>query len=125
MSSTASRPGPELKPLTRDAILAANDLPTAPVDCPEWNGVVHVRGLTLAELLETTANGQNVVDHTSKVLVACIVDPHGVPLFTPADVQALQRKAAAPLTRLARQINTLSGLETDETDRGKATAPEA
>ena len=37
------------RPLTRDAILSADDLRTESVDCPEWQGTVTIRELNGSE----------------------------------------------------------------------------
>lgn len=121
--------------LTREAILAAKDLPTEEVDCPEWGGVVVVRGLTGAQRDEweastTIVRGNTAVRDTAnaraKLVALCAVDHEtGEPLFTRHDVDALGRKSGAALGRVFALAARLSGLGEDEVKEleGKSSPP--
>lgn len=94
--------------LGRDAILAAQDLPTKDVPVPEWGGTVRIRSLTARDrdALETAiyqARQEGLVapdNVRARYASACIVDENGKPLFTEEDIVALGGKSAAALGRV-------------------------
>lgn len=107
-----------LKLLSRAEILQAPDIQTETVDVPEWGGSVLVRGLSgdqrdAYEESLMTGKGQARDVKTRgmrvKLVVRCIVDEAGVPLFTEADVEALTNKSSAPLQRLFTVAQRLCG----------------
>lgn len=93
------------------AVLTADDFVFADVDCPEWGGTVHVRGLTADErsniAKKAKANDQQDLEVSIVVCGAC--DPNGDRLFTSADKDQLRRKSNAVINRLAKKILELSG----------------
>lgn len=95
--------------LTRDAILGREDIARAEVECPEWDGGLTVRGLTLAE-----RNSLVDCDDTTaplRAIVMCTIDPKtGARIFEPEDEEALGQKNPEVIDRLARKIMELSGL---------------
>lgn len=96
--------------LTRDAILAADDLRTDSVDIPEWGGAVSVRGLTLGEVNTivnlSTRNGKlNTLDSAIFTFVRGVTAPK----FDDTDVDDLKKKSAVVL-RVVKRINELSGM---------------
>lgn len=114
------------KILTRSEILAADDLPTEEVPCPEWSsdGAVLVRALTAAEWIEVgratmkSANGANgatdddaMLDLMIKIPALCIVGEDGARLFTDADIEALGQKNPLPLKRIMDVVQRLSDLD--------------
>lgn len=100
--------------LTRADILGADDLITETVSTPEWGGDVLVRALPLAEqgLFEADAAGdRDNVAVLTRMVALCACDAVGARLFTLEDVEALGRKAAEPVMRVARaaiRINALT-----------------
>lgn len=115
--------------LSRDSILAAQDIPTEKVSVPEWGGEVIVRGLTGDELddyqgsirqFRPSLDGKGMEPVLvqqgmhAKLLVKCLVDEHGERLFTDNDAGELGRKAGAVLDRLSDIANRLSGLSEEE-----------
>lgn len=111
--------------LGRDAILAANDLPSLDVDVPEWGGTVRVRMLTGAErdAFEASTVVQkgkdirtNLVNLRARLVALCVVGDDGQRLFTEADAEALGQKSAAALNRVFTAAQTLNGL-TEEAAR--------
>ena len=107
--------------LTREAILAANDLPTEEVAVPEWGpgAVVLVRGMTGAERdvwegsLTVERGGQTVQDvtnATAKAIVRCIVDENGNRVLNDRDANELGAKSAVALMRVWRVARRLSGI---------------
>jgi hypothetical protein len=121
--------------LTRDAILAAEDVKTEEVNVPEWGGSVLVRGMTGRERDEfeasmiVRAGGQTVPDirnGRAKLVARCVVGDDGQPLFTRDDVTALGEKSASALARVFDVASRLSGLTEDDVaarERDFTTAP--
>jgi hypothetical protein len=102
--------------LTREAILGAQDLKTVDVEVPEWGGTVRVRVMTAAD---RNAFGASIVmedgktDHAQyavKMLVRCLVGEDGQPLFTTADLEALNQKSALALKRVFDAADALNAL---------------
>lgn len=112
--------------LSRDQILAANDLEVREVDVPEWGGTVKVRPLNGAERDRFEASlrkerrradgkeGTEVVANTdnmrAKLVARAVVDDDGKRVFTDADINALGEKSALVLDRLFDVVSDLSGL---------------
>lgn len=108
--------------LTREQILAAEDLPKETVPVPEWGGDVIVRSMTAVErddleahFLSERAKSKEGVDAVrnfrARTLVLCIVDESGKRLFEkPEDVDALGRKNAAVISRLFGVVERVNGL---------------
>jgi len=110
--------------LSRDAILAAEDLPKELVDVPEWGGSVWVRCLTALERDEwessimvmdgkggTKADLRNI---RAKLVVRTVVDDAGERLFSEADVLVLGGKSAAALDRLYSVAAKLSKITKED-----------
>jgi hypothetical protein len=98
--------------LTREQILAAEDLPPQSVPMPEWGGDVLVREMTLADRLVYEAEiAKDEGRHAIAALLAlCVVDKAGAALFTAADIPALERKNPTALLRLLKVAQGLNGL---------------
>jgi hypothetical protein len=100
--------------LSRDQILAANDLEVREVDVPEWGGTVKVRPLNGAERDRFEASlrkerrradgkeGTELVANTdnmrAKLVARAVVDDDGKRVFTDADINALGEKSALSST---------------------------
>jgi len=115
--------------LSRDEILAANDLPTEEVAVPEWqpNGAVLVRALSAAEWIEVgrqtmhkdgATGDEAMLDLMVKIPALCIVDEDGQRLFSDADLGALGRKNPLPLKRIMDVVQRLSDLDQDAAKKG-------
>lgn len=121
--------------LSRDAILAADDLPYEDVPVPEWGGVVRVRGLSgkgrdeylssMAVMAGGQVVGQNTVNVSARLVAHCVIDPEtGDPAFTQADIGKLGEKSAAALGRVFEVAARLSGLSEDDVKSlGEGSAP--
>lgn len=105
--------------LSKDDILKADDIKAETVGVPEWGGEVLVRPLSGRERDQYEAdsyvqrNGQMEVDPRNaraRLVVMCVVDGDGKPLFTRDDVAALGEKSAAALDRIFTAAARLSGL---------------
>lgn len=110
--------------LNREAILAANDLPTKDVPVPQWGGSVRVRSLTGAErdqfecdILAARRDGKISPGNVRARYVAmCVVDEAGANVFTPADIEALGRKSAAALDLVYQEILSFNALTEDDVE---------
>ncbi len=104
------------KTLSRDDILAADDLPRESVEVPEWGGAVHLRSMTGTErdafevgLMGKT--GTNMENIRSRLITLTAVDEKGERLFPEeGDVILLGKKSAAALDRLFAVAQRLNGL---------------
>lgn len=111
--------------LTRDAILAAPDLPLEVVEVPEWGGSILVRGMTGTERdafeRESIARkGKsvevNLENLRARLLARTIVDDNGSRLFTDSDIALLGSKSAAALDRVFAAAQRLSGIGQDDVE---------
>ncbi len=106
--------------LSKEQILAAQDLPREEVAVPEWGGTVFVRMLTAAERdawevsnirLEEGGKATPNLDNRSARLVAlCAVDEEGNRLFSLEEAEQLGAKAARAVARLYAAAERLNGL---------------
>ena len=120
--SAPEKPAPT--PLTREAILAADDMLSEIVTVPEWGGgTIIVRGLTGEERDEfeascirgkgrkTEVNWRNA---RAKLVVRSCYLPDGSRLFEEEDAPKLGKKGAAALNRVYEVAARLSGLTEDD-----------
>lgn len=117
--------------LSKEAILAADDILMEEVDVPEWKGRVLVCGLTGTakdaydkSILEVRGNKRTVnLDHLrAKLLVRTLVTPERQPLFTESDILKLGAKSAAVLDRLCKVAQRLSGMSAEDAEDLKKTS---
>jgi len=120
--------------LSKEAILAAQDLPSEDVEVPEWGGTVRVRGLdgkgrdeyfmSQAVIRGGQVVGQDTTNASAKLLARCIVGEDGEPLFGSEHIDLLGKKSAAALDRVFKVASRLSGLTDEETEAlGKDSGP--
>ena len=109
--------------LSKDDILAAQDLKTEEVHVPEWNGTVLIRGLTATErdayeasMFHKGSDELNLKNARARLLVMTLVDEKGECLFSKDEIKALGRKNGAVLDRLWRKARKLSGLTREDVD---------
>jgi hypothetical protein len=112
--------------LTRDQIIAADDREFDTVDVPEWGGTVRLSSITGGQRDEYEAGlidergkdrRMNLRNARAKLLVLCIVDETGAPMFTREDIGRLSRKNAKPIDRLFDRCRELCGLTQEDVDR--------
>lgn len=89
--------------LTRESILASDDLPREEVAIPEWGGSVFVRTMTAGERdrFEGWSQGDKFDRFRAKLAVLTVVDAEGRRLFSDDDVDALAAKSTKALDRIA------------------------
>lgn len=123
--------------LSREQILNHEDIKTELVPCPEWGGDVRIRALTLTQLQEwrrsnltriqyRDKDGKPITDYAAdpekiltsdvRLILISAIDDAGQPLFRREDVDALMRKSAAPLARLAMRTVEISGVRETPAD---------
>ncbi len=111
--------------LTKDAILAAQDIKTETVQVPEWSGEVIVQTLTGTGkdafeqgCFEDRKNGK--VNIRGRLVAACVVDEQGKRLFTEQDIEALGRKSAKALDRvfeIASRLNVITAQDIEALEK--------
>ena len=108
-----------MEELSRDAILSASDLVIERVEVPEWNGFVHMRGLTgeqrdeFEQLAMDRRKGDRINIRGLKIrLVAMsLCKENGDLLFAGnGDETKLAKKSAAAIERLFKEAQRMSGL---------------
>lgn len=89
--------------LTKEAILAKSDRPTLRVAVPEWEGEVLICRMDGKQraAFEDAGEGQYELFRAT-VVAMCVVDEAGAPLFTAADIAALNSKDAVAINRIFR-----------------------
>ncbi|RJP53627.1 MAG: hypothetical protein C4583_04375 [Anaerolineaceae bacterium] len=107
--------------LSVEEILSADDIPSCDEYVPEWGGWVHLVGLDGREASQFSkrmvriVNGKPVAqgldNFMAKLLADTIRDPQtNQRMFTVEQVEALGRKSAMVLKRLAAKASELSGM---------------
>lgn len=109
--------------LSREMILAAQDIMVEEVDVPEWGGTIRLKALTGAQRdkIEQAAvvqrgrkTSMDMVNFRAKIIAASAVDEEGHLLFTEKDVVALGKKAAGVLDRLSEVASRISGMSDED-----------
>lgn len=114
--------------LTRDAMLAADDLETRDLYIPEkgWEGWIRIRTLTAAEkdgleigMVLATTNGKTgetrqLDNIRARFVAAAVVDGEDRKLYSVDDVEALGKKAAPALSRIFAAIQDMNGISDDD-----------
>lgn len=122
-----SKRGGATKPmlLSKESILAAQDIATKDVEVPEWGGSVRVRALTGTERdafeQETVKRkGKDVETNLrnirARLVVLAVVDDTGARMFGYKDIEALGNKSAKALDRLFSVAMELSGISDADVD---------
>lgn len=112
--------------LSKQQILAAEDIQVQEVTVPEWGGKVLVRGMSGKERGQFT---EAIVDQRGKrqtlrlaeiqirLCAQCIVEhATGARMFSDDEIAALAGKSAGALQRVAEVAQRLSGLSDDDLD---------
>ena len=105
--------------LTREQILAAEDLPQEEVEV--WGGTVLVRALTAAEFHKLTRESDRKAKTPDALesmfalhlVAACVIDDAGKQIFTRDDVQALADKGWPAVQKVFTACLRLNGLGED------------
>lgn len=113
--------------LTRDQILAAQDVKTQTVDVPEWGGSVLIRCMTGRQrdeferaLSDQAKLGELGANMRARIVAASVVDENGNAVFTETDIAALGEKNWGPLERIAKaatQLNLLTDASIEQAEK--------
>jgi len=124
----------EKKILSKDEILATEDLPRETVFVKEWKGSVIVRGLSASERDEfesTTFTGEgksrkfNYKNLRARLLSLTICNEAGDLIFSDADIEKLGKKNGKVMDNLFGIAQKLSGIgQTDLEDLLKNSKPD-
>jgi tartrate dehydratase beta subunit/fumarate hydratase class I family protein len=111
--------------LTREQILAVQDITQETVEVPEWGGSVYVRGMTGTErdafeqkiLVQKGKKREANMDmFRAKLIAYSVCDEKGELLFAEEDIEALGKKSASALQRIFDVAMRLSGLSPDDAE---------
>lgn len=109
-------------PLSKDQILAADDMGLREVDVPEWGGSVFIRVMTVGER-DSYENdwvlhkAKGVENFRAKFLARCLCDEKGNRMFSDAEVPQLAAKSARVMNRLwqaTMEHNALTDKDVEE-----------
>lgn len=111
--------------LSKQEILAAQDIVYEDVAVPEWGGTVRVKTLSGIErdsleqsMMEGKGGNQkvNMANFRAKLCGRTIVDEDGKRLFSEMDMADLGRKSGAALQRVFNVASRLSGFSSSDID---------
>lgn len=110
-----------MMPLTKDQILAANDMGLLEVAVPEWGGSVYVRVMSVGERDSyenewMTHKDRGVDNFRAKFLQKVLCNEKGELLFSPDEVDKLARKSAKVTTRVWRAAMSHNALTDNDVE---------
>lgn len=97
---------------SKQSIFDAEDLRSAVIKVPEWGGVeIHASTITAGERIAMIELAQKNPEQpwVCVVLVACAKESDGKRMFDDGDIEALAKKSADVLSRVSKEIESLSG----------------
>jgi hypothetical protein len=108
--------------LTRDAILASDDIKSALVDVPEWgvDAQVKIKALSIYEQIvyeKEAAVNKDTSDIIFNMLVLCCVNEDGTKIFSKDDIAALKERSSAAVLRVFNACLKINHLDTDSVER--------
>ena len=108
--------------LTRDVILAAEDMKSERVEVPEWGGHVFVRQMTAGDRdkFDAFVYEQSGASIRAWLVGMCAVDGEGKRMFSDADLEALAGKNGEPMDRIfqvARKLNKLLTVDIEDAEK--------
>lgn len=116
--------------LSKDQILAADDLPFEDVEIPQWGGSVRVRAMTGQEkdafelsILREKKDGtyeMNQENFRAKLLASTLVGEDGKPLFCVEEAALLGGKSSKALDvafQVAKRLNAIGEEEQAKTEK--------
>lgn len=120
----------DLKVLSFDEIIAADDLETVKVPVPEWGGAVLMRTMSgkrrdeyiqiLQGRMVGTGKGRTLKNYrglSALLLKECFIKTDGSPLFDTKQVAKLQEKNGSVISRLVEKAQEMNGLTDDEVEK--------
>lgn len=112
--------------ISKEQILAADDLPRERITVKAWGGDVMIRTMTGEErdafeesLIDRSGDGprRNMLNFRAKLLSRCIVNDKGNRLFEEGEIEALGRKNGGILDMLSAVAQRLNRLSDDDIAR--------
>jgi len=117
--------------ITKDRILATNDLATTTVEVPEWGCSVTIREMTGAQrdswdsMLaskydQKTKRMMSTKNLRAKMVQLSVIDESGSLMFSDKEVDALSEKSANALTRIfeaAQHLNHMTDEDVEELEK--------
>ena len=106
----------QMKILTRDEILEAEDIQIWEVEVPEWGGVVLCRSLTAAQVerVQNKFKGKGMKGVTAALVAMACVDDAGKRLFHQSDLDKLSGKSLSACTRVLKVIMEQNAMEEED-----------
>lgn len=120
--------------LSREAILAAQDVKVEEHDVPEWGGAVWLKVMSGADResyeapLVAAKEGETPPHVRANLLARTLCGEDGKTLFSPADIELLEQKNSEVLNRLflaAAKLNRLGKDDLDAAVKGSGPAMSA
>ena len=109
-----------MPPLSKSAILSANDKKMVDVDVAEWGGTVKLRVMTGTERdrfeSEFVGCNKSVDMVRAKIVAKCLCDEAGERLFTEEEIPELGNRSAAVLDKLFHQCMKLNRFSREDVD---------
>lgn len=104
--------------LTREQILAADDIRTERVDVPEWGDFVFVRVVSAAQrdAFEASLQDDPKANIRARVAALALCDESGELMFTAAEAEALGRKSYPALDRVFRAAIRLNAIREQDVE---------
>lgn len=106
------------KLLSKNQILASEDLEFVDVEMPEWKdeegnpGVIRLQGLTGEDIVKFTNQTEEEKKNSAvRIIAMCAVDENGEKLFTEEDVNVLKKKNLKAILRLQDAAMKLNGMD--------------
>lgn len=109
--------------LTRDDILAADDIRLEKVHVKEWGGDVYIKQLSGKEQdkFEQESRGKNggpnLINMRARMVAAALVDKDGKKLFSDEDIIKLSNKSGSVLNRLIDKIGELNRITEEDLEK--------
>ena len=105
--------------LTKEEILAADDLPSETVPCKAWKGEVRVRAMNgeVREEFEVADFKANRKHHAARIVAYCVVDDKGNRVFSDADIEALALKNGDALLDIVLVAKRINGMMPGEVEK--------
>lgn len=112
----------------RTRILKADDIGIEPLDVPEWDVKLEIRGMNgkarakfMKAAVATPDGTPNYEQFFADLIIASAFDPEtGDQVFDPADRDVLNEKSGAAINRIADVAMRLSGLTTGAVEQAEA-----
>ncbi len=110
----------KLTALSRASLLAAiGQIKVEPIDIPELNGTVYVKGMTAGEreAFEQDMNGEDFVKSgkvRATVFVNSVTDENGNLLFTADDIDDINKLPSSVVIKVFEKSNKMNGINTQQ-----------